>query len=117
MAARERLKKLYASDASDAEKLQRKQQIFEQLRADYTDLRDTQWHGDHTYDDWFATPLNNAKLLPFGLYDKGVPAFATLFERCDGDWMRFYEAVRKVGNGPVAKRRAFLANAQPSSSS
>src|SRR5579885_322497 len=41
LATRERLKKLYASDASDSEKLQRKQQIFEQLRADYRHLRDT----------------------------------------------------------------------------
>lgn len=110
LAARERLKKLYASDASDAEKLQRKQQIFKQLRADYTHLRDTQWHGDHSYDDWFATPLNNAKLLPFGLYDRAVPAFAALFERCDGDWVRFYAAVRSIGDESSADRKKFLAD-------
>ncbi|HJU08310.1 MAG TPA: aminopeptidase, partial [Rhodanobacteraceae bacterium] len=117
LGTREYLKKLYDSDVPDSEKLQRKQQIFQQLHADYEHLRDTQWHGDHSHDDWFATPINNAKLLPFGLYDKAAPAFAALFKRCDGDWMRFYEAVRKVGDGPAAARKTFLANAQPGSSS
>ncbi|HEX5961942.1 MAG TPA: aminopeptidase, partial [Rhodanobacteraceae bacterium] len=61
------------------------------------------------YDHWFDTPINNAKLLPFGLYDRGVPAFAALFKRCNGDWTRFYAAVREVGGEPAAQRDAFLA--------
>ncbi|HJU25238.1 MAG TPA: aminopeptidase [Rhodanobacteraceae bacterium] len=112
LGARERLKKLYASDLPDTEKLERKGQVFEQLREDYRHLRDTQWHGDHGYDDWFATPLNNAKLLPFGLYQSAVPAFAALFERCGGDWTRFYAAVREIGEGPPEERKAFLGGAQ-----
>ena len=108
LAARERLKKLYESDLPDAEKLQRKEQVFEQLRAYYEHLRDTQWHGDHSYDDWFATPPNNAKLLPFGLYQHAVPAFAALFERCGGDWSKYYPAVKKIGNEPPQLRKAFL---------
>ncbi|HET6907003.1 MAG TPA: aminopeptidase [Rhodanobacteraceae bacterium] len=111
--ARERLKALYASDLPDAVKLQRKQETFEQLRADYRQLRDTQWHGYGGYDKWFDTPLNNARLVPFGLYDRGVPAFAALFERCDGDWTRFYAEVRKIGSESAKKRKAFLANANP----
>ncbi|HEY3520097.1 MAG TPA: aminopeptidase [Rhodanobacteraceae bacterium] len=109
LATRERLKKLYASDVSDAEKLQRKQQIFVRLGTDYQHLRDTQWHGDHTWDDWFATPPNNATLLPFGLYQRGVPAFAALFERCDGDWANFYDAARAIGGEPSPRRKEFLA--------
>lgn len=112
LAARERLQALYAGDLPDSSKLERKQWIFGQLRADYYRLRDTQWHGDHEYDDWFATPLNNAKLLPFGLYDRAVPAFAALFNRCDGDWTCFYETVRKTGSGSPEQRKAFLANSQ-----
>jgi len=109
LGARERLKKLYASDLPDAEKLQRKQQVFERLHTDYEHLRDTQWHGDHSYDGWFATPPNNAKLLPFGLYQRAVPAFAALFERCGGDWAKFYLAVKKIGNESPDLRKAFLA--------
>ena len=107
---RQRLKTLYAGDLPDAMKLQRKQEIFEQLRADYRHLRDTQWHGNREYDRWFDTPLNNARLVPFGLYDRAVPAFAALLQRCDGDWSRFYAAVRKIGSESAKKREAFLAS-------
>jgi predicted aminopeptidase len=108
LATRKKLKALYASNLSDAVKLQRKQQTFADMRREYEHLRDTEWHGYAGYDHWFDTPLNNAKLLPFGLYDRGVPAFAALFKQCDGDWTRFYAAVRKIGNEPAEQRDAFL---------
>jgi len=111
LATREKLKALYASDLSDAAKRERKAQIFADMRRHYEHLRDTEWHGHAGYDHWFDTPPNNAKLLPFGLYDRGVPAFAALFKRCGGDWTRFYAAVHKIGREPAAQRDAFLGNA------
>jgi predicted aminopeptidase len=117
LATREKLKALYASDLSDEVKRSRKAQAFADLRRDYEHLRATAWHGSHDYEHWFATPINNAKLLPFGLYDRGVPAFAALFERCDGDWTRFYVAVRKLGSESAKQRDAFLASATPGTSS
>ncbi|HEX7369303.1 MAG TPA: aminopeptidase [Rhodanobacteraceae bacterium] len=106
---RKQLNALYASDLSDAVQRERKAQIFDTMRRNYRHLRDTTWHGYAGYDHWFDTPLNNAKLLPFGLYDRGVPAFAALFKRCAGNWPRFYAAVRKIGDAPAARRDAFLA--------
>ncbi|HKT43073.1 MAG TPA: aminopeptidase [Rhodanobacteraceae bacterium] len=111
LATRGKLKALYASDVADAVKRERKAQTFADMRHGYEHLRDTEWHGYPGYDHWFDTPLNNAKLLPFGLYDRGVPAFAALFKRCDGDWTRFYAEVRKIGNEPASQRDAFLGNA------
>jgi len=111
LATREKLKVVYASNLSDAVKQERKAQTFADMRRDYEHLRDTKWHGYAGYDHWFDSPLNNAKLLPFGLYDRGVPAFAALFKQCDGDWTRFYGAVRRIGSEPAAQRDAFLANA------
>jgi predicted aminopeptidase len=108
LATRHQLKALYASDLPDAVKRERKAQAFADLRREYQHLRDSAWHGDPEYDHWFDTPPNNAKLLPFGLYDRGVPAFTALFEHCDGDWKRFYAAVRKIGNEPASQRDAFL---------
>ena len=110
LATRKKLKALYASDLSDAVKLQRKQQTFAEMRREYEHLRDTAWHGYDSYDHWFDTPLNNAKLLPFGLYDRGVPAFSALFKQCGGDWTRFYAAVRRIGNEPAKQRDAFLSD-------
>lgn len=110
LATREKLKALYASDLPDTTKYQRKTEVFVELQHQYQHLRDTTWHGYAGYDHWFDTPVNNAKLLPFGLYDRGVPAFAALFKRCDGDWTRFYAAVRNIGNEPAVQRDKFLAN-------
>lgn len=113
LATREKLKALYARDLPDAAKRQRKRQVFAHMRQQYQHLRDTAWHGNRDYDHWFDTPLNNAKLLPFGLYDRSVPAFAALFKRCNDDWTRFYAAVREIGDEPAKQRDAFLATAQP----
>ncbi|WVM90869.1 aminopeptidase [Halopseudomonas pachastrellae] len=41
--------------------------------ARYASLRDSEWGGDKRFDHWFAADLNNARLLPFGLYDQWVP--------------------------------------------
>ncbi len=109
LATRKKLETLYASDLPYTVKLQRKQQTFADLRREYRHLRDISWHGYAGYDHWFDTPLNNAKLVPFGLYDRGVPAFAALFKQCDGDWTRFYAAVRRIGNESAKQRDAFLA--------
>ena len=109
LATRERLQALYASQLADAEKRARKQAEIERLRRDYRQLRDTQWGGDSEYDKWIDTPINNAKLLPFGLYDARVPAFAALFAQCDDDWTAFYAAVRAIGKLPAAQRDARLA--------
>jgi len=55
-------------------------------------------------------------LLPFGLYDQWVPAFAALFKQQGGDWVRFYAQVEKLGALPVEQRKAVLkAMAEPKS--
>lgn len=105
---RARLNKLYAGDRTDAQKRERKQMAFADLRARYRKLRDTQWHGYAGYDAWMARPMNNARLLPFGLYDDLVPAFGTLFAQCGDDWARFFAAVKKLAALPQAQRTAQL---------
>ncbi|WP_092399791.1 aminopeptidase [Pseudomonas sp. NFACC39-1] len=105
---RQRLEQLYTQPFSAEQMRQRKAQEFEQLRADYQRLRDTQWAGDKRYDAWIYAPLNNARLLPFGLYSQWVPAFAALFQQVNGDWVAFYAAVEKLGKLPTDERKAAL---------
>lgn len=105
---RERLKRLYGQPLSIDQMRQRKAAEFEKLRNDYRVLRDTQWAGDKRYDGWINAPLNNAKLLPFGLYDQWVPAFEALFKQVGGDWPAFYAAVEQLGKLPMVKRRTVL---------
>ncbi|RMU47564.1 hypothetical protein ALP29_200951 [Pseudomonas syringae pv. avii] len=71
-------------------------------------MRDEQRAGDKRFDGWVNGPMNKAKLLPFGLYDQWVPAFAALFRQVNGDWLAFYQAVEKLGGLPVEPRKAAL---------
>jgi len=105
---RSRLEKLYAQPLPAEQMRERKAATFEQFRRDYRVMRDNQWAGDKRYDAWVNLPLNNARLLPFGLYDQWVPAFAALFRQGGGDWGRVYVEVEKLGGLPVAERKAAL---------
>ncbi|MHC8389464.1 aminopeptidase [Pseudomonas sp. MDT2-39-1] len=105
---RTRLEKLYALPIPVDQMRQRKAAEFEQLRHEYRQLRDSRWAGDKRYDGWINAPMNNARLLPFGLYDQWVPAFAALFKQVGGDWLKFYAAVEQLGAFPVIERKVAL---------
>lgn len=107
--SRERLQAIYAGPRDDAGKRAAKQAEFERLRQAYRQLRDGQWGGDRRYDAWMYGPMSNAKLLPFGLYDQWVPAFAALFGQVGGDWALFYQRVEALGRLPAEQRKAELA--------
>lgn len=108
LASRARLEALYASELPVAQMRAAKQAEFARLRRDYRALRDRQWAGDGRYDAWMEAPLNNAKLLPFGLYDRWVPAFARLFAEAGRDWPRFYRRAAALGRLPLEQRHAAL---------
>lgn len=115
LASRARLEQLYGSGLSAAQMRSGKQAEFERLRADYQALREREWGGSGRYDGWINAPLNNAKLLPFGLYDRWVPAFAALFEQAGRDWPCFYQRVAALGKLSEAQRHARLAGLSPGS--
>ncbi|NWB95901.1 aminopeptidase [Pseudomonas gingeri] len=110
---RERLQQLYAQPLPVEQMRERKAQEFQRLRDEYQRMQASQWGGDKRYDGWVNGPLNNAKLLPFGLYDQWVPAFAALFRQVNGDWPAFFTAVEKLGGLPVDERKAALRKLMP----
>ena len=91
---RDRLRALYAREAPAAAMREAKRREIDDFRERYRRLRDGAWNGDRRYDTWVDAPVNNARLVPFGLYDRWVPAFARLFGEAGGDWDRFYGFVR-----------------------
>jgi predicted aminopeptidase len=105
---RKRLEKAYGSTKDPAELRSLKQAEFDALIERYHQLRDTQWAGYKGYDGFFAEPLNNARLLPFGLYDQWVPAFAALFKQSRNDWDAFYAAAKNLGKLEPQARLARL---------
>lgn len=112
---RSRLEQLYTLPLPPEQMRQRKAAEFERLRGEYRQLRDSQWAGDKRYDAWINAPMNNARLLPFGLYDQWVPAFAALFRQAGGDWVVFYAQVERLGALPVEQRQAALKSLAQSS--
>jgi predicted aminopeptidase len=96
LGCRDRLEVLYASDLADDEKRVRKAQAFESLRAGYEALKQS-WGGYAGYDRFFADELNNAHIVPVATYAELVPAFQRLLAREQGDFARFYAAVREIG--------------------
>jgi len=106
---RARLEVDYVTHAGDEVALTAaKRAAFADLQQRYRTTRDQQWDGWRGYDSWFDRTLNNADLLPFGLYDEWVPAFAMLFEQADGNWRAFHDAVSAIGELPPDARHAKL---------
>lgn len=112
LASRARLAALYAQPLATQRLREAKQAEFQRLRGDYAALRDGAWQGDARFDGWFARPLNNARLLPFGLYEQWVPAFAALFRASGGDWRRFHARVGELAGLAEEERRRALAALQ-----
>jgi predicted aminopeptidase len=105
---RERLKTLYASGVDAVAMAAGKQREIDAFRRRYAQWRDREWPNEHRYDTWVAAPINNARLLPFGLYDQWTPAFGVLFRRAEGHWPAFYASVRELARQPSATRERTL---------
>lgn len=114
---RERLKALYASGVDVARMAAGKQREIEEFRIRYARWRERDWPNDHRYDAWVARPINNARLLPFGLYDQWTPAFAELFQRAERHWPAFHASVRALAREPKARREQALRGLLPAAHS
>ena len=105
---RERLKALYASGVDEAAMAAGKRREIADFRTRYGQWRQHHGPDDHRYDAWVAKPINNARLLPFGLYDQWTPAFAALFRHAGQSWPAFYAEVRKLARESPARRKSTL---------
>ncbi len=107
MKYRDRLKTLYASAVSDAEKRQKKAETFAAMKAQYLTLKSS-WGGYAGYDRFFAEELNNAHLVPVVTYSELVPGFRRVLAENGGNFKRFYAAVREIGKLPKEQRHSKL---------
>jgi len=112
---RTRLAALYASGVDAAAMAAGKQREIAAFRVRYARWRERDCPDEHCYDAWVAMPINNARLLPFGLYDRWTPAFAVLFQRAGRRWPAFYASVRKLAREPKTQREQALQALLPQS--
>lgn len=103
------LEENYASDISDAEKRQRKQEIFQSLKDEYESIKAQRWNGYKGYDRWFSEPLSNAHLASVATYNDFVPGFRALLDK-EGDIPAFFRAVRELTALPKEARHQRLAD-------
>jgi predicted aminopeptidase len=106
---RERLGRVYAKRLGPDGMRAAKRSEIDAFRLRYAKLRDIDWSGDTHYDRWVEAPINNARLVPFGLYDRWVPAFARLFEQAGRQWPAFYAHVADLLKTPKLQRDRLLA--------
>jgi predicted aminopeptidase len=109
MATRGDLQAVYQDPRlSDPAKLERKNQIIEQLRVRYAALK-TKWGGKESgYDRWFREPINNAKLNTVSAYFDLVPCFQALLRANGDDLDNFFRAVEKLAKLPLQERHDAL---------
>ena len=100
---RGRLEQVYATAVDDQQKRAAKAAALEQMQQDYAQLKRS-WDGYSAYDRWFATPPNNAQLASVAAYGRWVTAFQALLTKNDGDFARFYQAVKDIGSLPREER-------------
>lgn len=92
---RNQLEVNYASQISNAEKRQRKAEIFRALKDEYLVLKEVTWGGYAGYDRWFAEPLSNAHLSSVATYHDLVPGFRALLAQ-QRNLSAFYREVRNL---------------------
>jgi predicted aminopeptidase len=92
---RKKLDKLYQQDMALEEKRHKKRGIIKKLKQTYLELKQDQ-QGYDGYDEWFAQPINNAKLNTVSIYNDLVPSFLNLLQHAGGDLPSFYERCRKL---------------------
>ena len=110
--ARPKLTAIYASNASESEKLLHKRTVLGEMRASYDQAKAGE-AGLAAFDRWFAgyegKGVNNASLAAVGLYDSKVPAFRALLNDANGDLPLFYAKARALAAKPRGERNKLLA--------
>jgi predicted aminopeptidase len=107
MRYQDKLKVLYSTDWKEEAMFEGKQEIFNDMRKDYQQLK-LKWSGYSGYDAWMSGEINNAKIASVAMYQKYVPAFQALLKQHQGRLQDFYQGVRRISVMDVEKRRKYM---------
>ncbi|MFN7961151.1 MAG: aminopeptidase [Thermoanaerobaculia bacterium] len=102
-ATRDELATLYAGPAGPEEKRHEKARLLAALAEKARSHPETAQASG--YAGWLESGLNNARLASIASYEDLVPAFLALLAQEDGDFPRFYRAVKGSSRLPAGERR------------
>ena len=108
---RGKLKRLFASNESNAEKRDAKARIFAELHERLANLETARGAVRRRV---APSRLNNADLATVSTYTGLVPAFQALLEQQGGNMGLFYEKVKEIARLPEPERTAMLHHAETS---
>lgn len=94
-----RLNQVYRSDVSEAEKLEKRAEIFEQARREFEVYRQASFK-TAAYARFATRPLNNAVILGYRIYHADQAVFADVLDLCGGDWKRAMTVFREAARAP-----------------
>ena len=94
-AFRTRLNEIYAADIDIPVMQEQKKAAYKDYEAGIERLV-SQLGGSKNYSEWLLKDLNNAKLGAMSTYQELIPAFKSLFKRCDNNFELFYQAVASM---------------------
>jgi predicted aminopeptidase len=106
--AQQKLVDIYNSDMPDESKRQNKKKVFNQLRADYDKMVESEWNGSSFFSNWMARDLNNAHLALMSSYAGGVCAFAQLYQLADRNLEKFYLLADEKSELEMEQRKIWL---------
>jgi predicted aminopeptidase len=92
---------------SDAEKRQRKAEIFSELQQRYAYIKQAKWAGYAGYDRWFGERMTNAHFALISTYHDLAPAFRAMLSK-EKHLPIFYQSVRELTKLDNAARRKAL---------
>lgn len=96
LSSKKSLAEAYAANDSPPQMRAAKQAVFSQLKADYEFHKTAHWGGDINFDEWFAVPLNNARLAGLSTYYEKLPVLEDLLNSCQGDLRQFYASLEDL---------------------
>ena len=109
------LEENFSRPVSDAEKRQRKAEIFADLQQRYAHIKQAKWSGYAGYDRWFGERMTNAHFALISTYHDLVPAFRAMLNK-EKHLPTYYQSVRKLAKmDNVARRKALAAYLPPDS--
>ncbi len=104
---RDKLESMYAAQLPADQMRTKKKAILESMQNNYEALKQ-HWAGYETYDSWFASGLNNAKIAAIATYREYMPAFQAMLEETNGNLELFYQRAAALGDLPKDERQAEL---------